>query len=523
MRSRYRIGMLTLLAASFSILLLFYAYGRIQLVDDAYIFLRYAHNLARGDGYVYNAGAPVEGTTSVLWTLSLAAADRLGLPLERATEALSLAAELAILACLWLKLYRERFALAAATVALAAPALSQPWRLAIMMGLETGLYALLLLALLLALPWRSSQRLRTLGLGAIGALLFLTRPEAALTLALVLLWLVVFRTGRGRGARVLGLALIWVAAIAAVTTWRLLAFGEVVPNSVIAKSVPLGSLLDQAALWPRLRAGFDYLRDWAAASWPQLALALAGLLVLLRQNRALAGLLVAMIAPTAVVAVVNAGDWMPYYRLLAPLLPLAAVPGAIAVHAALGSRWLDQRRAGARAAALLGALVVGASALACVAAFARLEPRRAFDRSSGPYMPCYTAVGEALAPYLGPSALIAPESIGKIGYILPDTRVHDFFGLVDAHIAHYGQMPFPEFTFGRFDYRYTIDQRPDLFVFHSPYHFASLNAVGYAQRYQTYRLVEPRCELMVGIADGEVERLLPPLRRAFAVEPMDSQ
>src|SRR6476620_4812122 len=94
----YRQGMRAILGLSYLLLVLLYAYSRIQLIDDAYIFLRYAHNIARGYGYVYNVGSPVEGATSISWTLVLAAIDAIGLPLERATEALAFGIELAIVA-----------------------------------------------------------------------------------------------------------------------------------------------------------------------------------------------------------------------------------------------------------------------------------------------------------------------------------------------------------------------------------------------------------------------------------------
>src|SRR4029079_4952501 len=39
------------------------------LFDDAMVSLRYAWNLAHGDGLVWNPGERVEGITSFLWTL----------------------------------------------------------------------------------------------------------------------------------------------------------------------------------------------------------------------------------------------------------------------------------------------------------------------------------------------------------------------------------------------------------------------------------------------------------------------
>ncbi len=44
-----------------------------RIVDDAYITFRYARNLVRGTGFVYNPGERVLGTTTPLYTLVLAA------------------------------------------------------------------------------------------------------------------------------------------------------------------------------------------------------------------------------------------------------------------------------------------------------------------------------------------------------------------------------------------------------------------------------------------------------------------
>src|ERR1700738_1680717 len=47
-------------------------------IDDAFISFRYAENLARGAGLVYNPGERVEGYTNFLWVLIIAAVYRLG-------------------------------------------------------------------------------------------------------------------------------------------------------------------------------------------------------------------------------------------------------------------------------------------------------------------------------------------------------------------------------------------------------------------------------------------------------------
>ena len=58
--------------------------------DDAYISWRYADNLARGLGLVWNEGERVEGYTNFLWTVILAIPHRLGLDVEMFAIALGL-------------------------------------------------------------------------------------------------------------------------------------------------------------------------------------------------------------------------------------------------------------------------------------------------------------------------------------------------------------------------------------------------------------------------------------------------
>ena len=62
------------------------------IVDDAYISFRYADNLARGLGLVYNPGERVEGYSNFLWTLLLAGGARLGLDVVRLSVVLALGA-----------------------------------------------------------------------------------------------------------------------------------------------------------------------------------------------------------------------------------------------------------------------------------------------------------------------------------------------------------------------------------------------------------------------------------------------
>src|SRR3990172_12966924 len=61
-------------------------------MDDAYIFYRYADNLAHGYGPVYNPGEQVEGYTSFLWLLLLTPFATLGVDPVPASKAMGILA-----------------------------------------------------------------------------------------------------------------------------------------------------------------------------------------------------------------------------------------------------------------------------------------------------------------------------------------------------------------------------------------------------------------------------------------------
>src|SRR5689334_10099421 len=67
-------------------------------IDDAYITFRYARNLVRGLGLVYNPGERIEGYTNFLWTILVAAGLKLHVAPEVTTKLLGGAAALGSLA-----------------------------------------------------------------------------------------------------------------------------------------------------------------------------------------------------------------------------------------------------------------------------------------------------------------------------------------------------------------------------------------------------------------------------------------
>jgi hypothetical protein len=151
-------------------------------LDDSWIHLHFARNLAEGHGFAYNPGSPVAGSTAPLWTLFLGAAFALGGSHPGWAKALGTGAALGAalvtgrLAWAWTR-SRGLALLAGMLVALSGPI---AW--GALSGMEVTLAALLVTA---ALAAHAAGRLWAAAL--LAGLAALARPEAILLLPF--LWL----------------------------------------------------------------------------------------------------------------------------------------------------------------------------------------------------------------------------------------------------------------------------------------------------------------------------------------------
>ena len=147
-----------------------------RTIDDAFITFRYARNLLAGEGFVYNPGERVLGTTTPLYTLLMAA---LALPfggeqapflwLALGMNALADAATCLLLWQIGKRLNSELAGIATALVWAVAP-YSVTFAIG---GLETSLYACLLTGAVWA--YLSHRRMLT---PLFASLALLTRPDA---------------------------------------------------------------------------------------------------------------------------------------------------------------------------------------------------------------------------------------------------------------------------------------------------------------------------------------------------------
>jgi hypothetical protein len=201
--------------------------------DDAFIFFRYARNIATGDGWAYNPGdSAANGATSPLWTLVLAGAYLVRRDME-SNAWLLYAGLLASTGLLSFAALRRTGQVVAGVVA--APLIVLNPVLLRVRGMESALFLALASAVLLVGCWSGEDgrhpRRRAVLLGVLSALLVLVRPEGAILVGLVLLlrW---FEDRR----------LPWLTVLSAALTalpWTLystVAFGSPVAGTLAAKS-----------------------------------------------------------------------------------------------------------------------------------------------------------------------------------------------------------------------------------------------------------------------------------------------
>ena len=384
--------------------------------DDAFITYRYAENLARGLGFVYNAGERVYGTTTPLLTLVLAGAARLGAPLPLAALAVNLAATAAILYAA-ARLLAPRAAPPVVVLALGLLVLAPSHAVWSVSGMETALFvALLVLGL-----WAYADR-RWLPLGLAGGGLFLARFDGFIFVLAVVaaeLWLAwrapAEATGRWRGYAVAAAALaLVVAPWLAFAGWY---FHDIVPNSVWAKlalyrDAGFDRTTPVALLRQALRLG-EFLP--AAMEAPAALAALAALAM--RRSR----LIVLPVWFFAYLGFLLLGRTHihPWY-----VVPLHVVALLSAVAAA--APWIPAiapRRIAAAAATALALL----AAVALPAAFREAAARQRV------YEAAHAELGRFLRDRAAPGDVVYAWDIGYIGY-LSGRRILDFVGIVSPEV-----------------------------------------------------------------------------------------
>lgn len=453
MSGRYR---LVLLFVALALFFVGYVSFQSELIDDAYISLRYARNLAEGHGLSWNPGEAVEGYTDFFWVLLLSlsgAAPTGAMVLGAAAGALLLV----VVAYPPDPLRTPGLTGALLPVTIAANTAFSFWAAK---GLETALFTLLLTVGLFAhAATRSaviesggspSSRARHVRVGLVAILLLsvasLTRPEGCLFLVLALADRVRHRNDPIRWHAVL-LAFLLLAPHLA---FRLSYYGHPLPNTYYAK-VGFGP--------EQFLRGLAYL--WRYFAHPGSVLFIVAVVACVSRSAPLRFLGAALAAGLAGIVYVG-GDAFGAHRFLVPLVPalhLLTLAGFARMATTFTARGGWSARAATVAPPLL-ALLLAVAAFASTRAAVLNE-----EREVARFTSLMVEVGKVLKEKTPPGVTIALNPTGAIPYY-SERRAIDMLGLNDEWIAHSRQETMGTKKAGheKGDGAYVLRRRPELIL-----------------------------------------------------------
>jgi hypothetical protein len=213
-----------------------------RTIDDAYITYRYAYNLLVGNGFVYNPGERVLGTTTPLYTLLMAILGFLsgGPQAPFPNLALLINAFADGITCMLLYFLGRRLGFKYAGAGAAIVWSIAPFSVTFAIGgLETSVYVLLLVAMVYA-----HIENRHVLAAFLGAMAFLARPDALILIGLLgldRLWEIVKHKRQGKNIPThYSILLEGLAFLLPSLAWIVFAslyFGNPLPHSITAKSL----------------------------------------------------------------------------------------------------------------------------------------------------------------------------------------------------------------------------------------------------------------------------------------------
>lgn len=471
-----------LLLALFTLALLARLLPGPRTIDDAFITFRYARNLLDGQGFVYNPGQPVLGTTTPLFTLLLAL---LALPfggaganfpaLSLSVSAIADGLTAILLYALGKQLGSRMVGLVAALVWAVAP-FSVTFAIG---GLETSVYVLLLVSTF----WAYLNGRVALAAG-LSAAAILTRPDAVLLAGPLLAW----HALRSRPHALQGAfwrqnakaALAFLLPLLAWGAWAWLTFGSPIAQSVAAKSnayrigpmAMLANLVNHYAtpFLEHLTFGMQWLY---VGLWLYPFFFIVGAWATYKQQPAT---FVFALFPWVYFVVFAIGNPLIFRWYLTPPLPFYFLFIALGVQTL--ATQLRAKFAPGRMVTPLAALLVLLPVLSLLRGWTlqpdnmpgRPAPRMAWVELELLYERSAEFLEPRLAAYSAPT--LAAADVGVLGYRLDTTPILDLVGLNSKETLPY--YPLDAVYYG--DFLYAIP--PDLIMDERPEFIAILEIYG---------------------------------------------
>lgn len=429
------------------------------IVDDAYVFLRYARNAALGNGLVFNPGEAVEGYTSPLWQFLLAGVACFDVDLRLAAIGLGEGFAVATLIAVLLAARRHLPGSGIAPAVLPAVALASasPFHYWSSSGMETALFTFLFFSTF-TLFLRQIASAGTMWLtGTCLSLATLSRPDAVILLP-VYAGCVLFcaRPDWRRVLRQWASLCIPLALVGIHLLWRQSYYQSWLPNTYYAKvAVPLEVLIEN---------GLDYSTSFLAGHLVFLAAVLLTAPSFTRVDPAagrLLGLSLSIVTVWTAHVCIFGGDHFANFRFFVPVIPIIALDLVFPIRWVM-ERWrINEPWGVVRTAAVLTILIF----LIQFASF--LMTRGQKCRADMWASNCWEDVGRWLDRTVPPDSRIALVAVGAMSYY-SELYAYDLLGLTNAKVARSGKVNHDARP-GHYKYHtdYILSERPDFIVFTS--------------------------------------------------------
>ena len=286
-------------------------------IDDAPITYRYAEHLAAGQGFTYNEGEYILGTSTPLYTLILAAVQKSGIAIPLASNIINFVSSIAVVWVTMALTAELSGAVLAGAFAAGYLLLQGSFVRYMMAGMETPLYTLLIVGTFLTLV-----KGRTKSAACLAGLAFVMRLDGLAVGGALLLGLLIQHRKIPFTE-----ALVYLCTILPWVLFAFWYFGSPIPLSMIAKQHHL-QIGGESRYWI-----WDHLFI-TAFSAPRflLPLALPGVMILYRQSRQLNYWLVPILWLSAYSAAYTIVGITFYEWYLMPVYPVLAIFVGAGIH-----------------------------------------------------------------------------------------------------------------------------------------------------------------------------------------------
>jgi arabinofuranosyltransferase len=435
---RYQTWLVVIL--SIVILTAYSLYIQPWMLDDAFITFRYAENIVHGNGPVYNAGDRVEGYTSFLWMIILAAGTWAGLEPVILSKILGVIFAVGTVVLVagahrFIRSIDYRVS-AGAAVMLGTTGVFLPWGVS---GMESTLFAFLVtLAVLHYVSiGKSGDRTGLAMAGVLCALASLARPEGLLVTA-ILLGHRARRAIRNRNYSIVYMLMFFLLLFLPYFGWRYLYYGYLLPNTFYAK------------------VGFSYLQVYRGLKYAFRFVVAAALICLplvdpsalyasLKRYGSLK-LLLFLAGTYSLYIVLVGGDSMPAMRFFTPLMPVFCLLSAMCIASVVRGRGLTLF---VTAAVIQNLMMIGYFPITPIIKIDTVAERG-------------KEAGLRLYRNADPKALLATNGAGALPYYSKLETI-DMLGMTDEHIAHRRMPHMGAGIMGheKGDGAYVLSRRPD--------------------------------------------------------------